>query len=1049
MAINKKPIPQRIYNASKEHPYVAGAVDIIDDIKGKNQQQINAEASDAILAEKNRAEAVEALHQSEINALDSQNYVTVTADDQTTTAIDVLPPEGEVDTIYRVGNWDGEQYDDSCYSEYAWNGTQYIFMDKKQYGIDDRPTDESNNLSKSGGISAGLNTQWLNFGEYEKSFATPSYWEVISRGIYLRAGRTYKFTGIAENPITEGQFSIIINPNNVEDREDALVSMVLNSAYQSREYNVTPSVTGEYKISARNMDGASGNVTIQIVADYIPTKTRDDLNPLIPTAYQVLDSKLLVLDYRSVVFEGIGIDASTGGEVSSSVNDCTDFIPVECGNSIVTISCITTATAKNGIAFYDEDKNFIVGSGYYRTEGPSMSSEVELLVPENACYVRVSVRRSDLSGFWFKTTYSQYYPGKSTRTEEKVDNIYKKGIDFLDIDSPFAINIDAVQMTGETVWFRSSMIRVRKGMTVKYNILSRNNVAIIKLYSNNSYDEALVVDAIYSKGQQQIYSGSYVVPQDGYIIVFHLIDEDNNIEQNAILCNFATKVLSDTVSKGIADKQTNSPIDSFRINMGENNSNVKVLISNRDAEATKFDNYYMENASIVTAGKNMFYLYYEGSGRENRADYRTSSGVCLMFAYSTDGEHFTRGFPSGIQAPQLDTYMNPYSEGGTTRYREVNYDGYNVIMGCKNITYNGYHDVVRRSAGGMDITKVQDPVYPFRMIGNVTIDGVRDGLLTESRAKIVTTMYMWKSADGVNWIEVGEVSESWYDSQYSVIAKGDVLKIYCRLRYKESNGNKNDYIRTIGVMYTDLDGNIITPANTLFGESLYCSGAFKIDDKRELLIPTWYGGQDEYDVDINDYKAYIVDQNNSVFETSLSEVAKLKLPGDIWGTANPGFILLDGDQYITYLQTDASYHSDVDQDWINRKLEVRRVPIVFSFAGIRLNELETPKYQALNTLNGVGKYVFNLYKYDSQQDQYILYGSAEVALSQGEESTTVTFWFEDGDRVELDFSVYSYLYTLTSIVVNDEDVTVDVENNKYIIDNAAGTKRISVTLANI
>ena len=35
--INKKPIPHRVYNPSKEHPYVAGAVDIIDDAKHKNQ----------------------------------------------------------------------------------------------------------------------------------------------------------------------------------------------------------------------------------------------------------------------------------------------------------------------------------------------------------------------------------------------------------------------------------------------------------------------------------------------------------------------------------------------------------------------------------------------------------------------------------------------------------------------------------------------------------------------------------------------------------------------------------------------------------------------------------------------------------------------------------------------------------------------------------------------------------------------------------------------------------------------------------------------------
>jgi len=47
--------------------------------------------------------------------------VSVTATEQTTDVTDVLPTTGAADTIYRVGNWDGSQFDASVYSEYAWN----------------------------------------------------------------------------------------------------------------------------------------------------------------------------------------------------------------------------------------------------------------------------------------------------------------------------------------------------------------------------------------------------------------------------------------------------------------------------------------------------------------------------------------------------------------------------------------------------------------------------------------------------------------------------------------------------------------------------------------------------------------------------------------------------------------------------------------------------------------------------------------------------------------------------------------------------------------
>jgi len=67
----------------------------------------------------------------EVNSLVStpkQNYETVAATLQTVSVTDVLPASGEPDTIYRVSNWNGSEYDTSVYAEYAWNGSAYLLL---------------------------------------------------------------------------------------------------------------------------------------------------------------------------------------------------------------------------------------------------------------------------------------------------------------------------------------------------------------------------------------------------------------------------------------------------------------------------------------------------------------------------------------------------------------------------------------------------------------------------------------------------------------------------------------------------------------------------------------------------------------------------------------------------------------------------------------------------------------------------------------------------------------------------------------------------------
>ena len=67
-----------------------------------------------------------------------------------------LPASGNVNTLYRVAGT-------NTYSEYGWNGTQFVKLDEKEYGIDDEPTAGSDNLVKSGEVYKLQKTTALHF----------------------------------------------------------------------------------------------------------------------------------------------------------------------------------------------------------------------------------------------------------------------------------------------------------------------------------------------------------------------------------------------------------------------------------------------------------------------------------------------------------------------------------------------------------------------------------------------------------------------------------------------------------------------------------------------------------------------------------------------------------------------------------------------------------------------------------------------------------------------------------------------------------------------
>lgn len=225
-------------------------------------------------------------------------------------------------------------------------------------------------------------------------------------------------------------------------------------------------------------------------------------------------------------------------------------------------------------------------------------------------------------------------------------------------------------------------------------------------------------------------------------------------------------------------------------NVAENISFVGspvTIFENDDATAVSgIDDALLNAVSVVKISDSMYYMYYEGfSGSANYSD------ISLCFAYSTDGEHFTKGFPSGITAP---------------------------IAGTNRLLPKG-------STHGQCVVLVPDADNPFRMVTIVASGSTR-------------YTWLWKSADGINWTRFRQLTDYRNDSFVSVIVRGNLLKIFIRNRQGET--------RTVGVITTDLDGNrhdesyvleILSESET---QQLYQASASILDDHRELLLPTIY-----------------------------------------------------------------------------------------------------------------------------------------------------------------------------------------------------------------
>lgn len=311
------------------------------------------------------------------------------------------------------------------------------------------------------------------------------------------------------------------------------------------------------------------------------------------------------------------------------------------------------------------------------------------------------------------------------------------------------------------------------------------------------------------------------------------------------------------------------------------------ILSNKDEDATELDSGLLTWFNIIQISDMMYYMYYGGI-KENEISVGYSQN--LLFAYSTDGIHYTRGFPPGITPPYPGT--NKYFDHQYTI--EPNY-----------------------------VFKCCDSVYPFRLI-------CQEKVSTGTGHHI----NMYKSTDGINFDTSTKkiLRYEYHDTQNAVVCRGNVLKIFFREREEETISGEHYLNRQLGVAFYDLEGNLLSPSKKLPLNYIYNSGATPINDREELIFPTHFNNNPVGGVRDQSYSlsAHLVDKY--YLKDIQSNIMSIITADDKFLLIQPGFITINGEQYVG-IRTNNFYHDDtMSTDPANRISSYRLVKVTMNMS---------------------------------------------------------------------------------------------------------------------
>ena len=176
---------------------------------------------------------------------------------------------------------------------------------------------------------------------------------------------------------------------------------------------------------------------------------------------------------------------------------------------------------------------------------------------------------------------------------------------------------------------------------------------------------------------------------------------------------------------------------------------------------------------------------------------------------------------------------------------------------------------------------VKDKACPYRMVGSQWI-----GEKMWERG-----LFLWKSKDGLEFTDRKMLYDKLHDTQNVMIPRGKRLKLYSRLTQERYRN------RRMTVAEFDMQGEQITDTEILAGDFLYNTAACKVDERYDLLFPTYYnthGGT----TDTCCFRCYVTD--GPFIRQLPCELNRWVEPDEHWVLAAPGFVFIDGERYLAY-----------------------------------------------------------------------------------------------------------------------------------------------------
>lgn len=173
---------------------------------------------------------------------------------------------------------------------------------------------------------------------------------------------------------------------------------------------------------------------------------------------------------------------------------------------------------------------------------------------------------------------------------------------------------------------------------------------------------------------------------------------------------------------------------------------------------------------------------------------------------------------------------------------------------------------------------VKDKAWPYRLIGNQMEDGRQ-------------CMFLWKSRDGIEFTARRLIHPDKHDTQNVLVPRGRRMKLYSRVTQE---GYKN---RRMTVAEFSLAGAQLSATEILAGDFLYNTAACKVDERYDLLFPTYYnthGGT----TDACFFKCYVTD--GPFIRELPCALNRWIQPDEGWFLASPGFVYIGGERYLSF-----------------------------------------------------------------------------------------------------------------------------------------------------